>query len=548
MVWDVTIIHNIVLPTLFLLFVGYVMRRKSDASPFNKMYKKTPPEADGAQPIFGHLNLLGSGDIPLCRKLGALADKHGSIFTLRLGIYQRIVVVNSWEGVKDCFTTNDKVTAARPDFTVGKYLGYNNAVFSLHTYSPYWRKMRKFAVTELLSSQKLEKLKHLRVSEVHTSLRELYMLVTSSPTGKTKTVDMNDWLRQLTLNLILTVVAGKRFKFKISEDDECTEFKKALHIIEVFKEFMYLIGQSVYGDAFPFWIVRFVELKRPVVKRMGRIMKELDSILQSWLNEHVKHRRQRSTTVEFGNSNNQDFIDVMLSLIDDDFSRGLIYPHETIIKATALSMIIDGSDTTAVHLTWLMSLVVNHANVMERLRDEIDSKVGKDRWVEDADIKDFHYLHAVVKETLRLYPPLPTYTPHVAVEDCKVGGYDIPKGTHLYVNAWKVHRDPRIWSEPDKFRPERFLVDAAGPETPPPWKNFEYIPFGSGRRSCIGNTYAMQVTYLIIARFIQGFNLETPSNERLDMSEGLGITLPRATPLDVVITPRLPPSFYFDST
>ncbi|CAH9132914.1 unnamed protein product [Cuscuta epithymum] len=112
--------------------------------------------------------------------------------------------------------------------------------------------MRKFAVTELLSSQKLEKLKHLRVSEVHTSLGELYLLVTSSPTGKTKTVDMNDWLRQLTLNLILTVVAGgSGSSFKISEDDECTEFKKALHIIEVFKEFMYLIGQCLYGDAFP---------------------------------------------------------------------------------------------------------------------------------------------------------------------------------------------------------------------------------------------------------------------------------------------------------
>nr|GMD12258.1 cytochrome P450 82C4-like [Ipomoea batatas] len=493
--------------------------------------KKTlPPEVDGARPILGHLRLLGRGDIPLGRKLAAMADKYGAVFTLRLGMY-RILVVSSWEAVKDCFTTNDKVMAARPDFAVGKYLGYNYAVFSLDTDSPYWRKMRKFAVTELLSSQKLEKLKHLRVSEVETSLKELYML-------SAKTVDMNEWFRQLTLNLIVKIVAGKRFKFKVKEDDDCDEYKEAQHIIEVFKEFMYLNGQFVFGDAFPFWIVRWVEFQRRVVKDMGRIMKELDTILQRWVDEHVDARRKRSPAA--GNDH-QDFIDVMLSMIDDDFARGLAYPPEIIIKATGLSMIIDGSDTTAVHLTWVLSLIVNHPDTMKRIRDDIDSKVGKQRWVEDGDIKDMEYLQAVVKETLRLYPPLPTYAPHAATEDCKVGGYDIPKGTHLYVNAWKVHRDPRIWAEPDRFMPERFLTAAPADA---PWRNFEYIPFGGGRRSCIGNTYAMQVSHLTVARLIQGFDFETPGRKALDMSEGLGITLPRATPLDVVITPRLPPSFY----
>ncbi|CAK9180595.1 unnamed protein product [Ilex paraguariensis] len=179
---------------------------------------------------------------------------------------------------------------------------------------------------------------------------------------------------------------------------------------------------------------------------------------------------------------------------------------------------------------------------MKRAQEEIEIKVGKNKWVEESDINNLVYLQAIVKETLRLYPPGPLSVPHEAMEDCNVGGYHIPKGTRLLVNVWKLHRDPRIWSDPETFMPERFLtnhteVDVGG-------QQFEYTPFGSGRRSCPGMTFAMQVTHLTLARLLQGFDFKTPADAPVDMTEGLGITLPKATPVHVLITPRLSSELY----
>jgi len=142
-----------------------------------------------------------------------------------------------------------------------------------------------------------------------------------------------------------------------------------------------------------------------------------------------------------------------------------------------------------------LSLLLNNRHALKLAQQEIDYKVGKDRWVEESDIVNLPYLRAIVKETLRLYPPGPLSVPHEASEDCRVGGYHVPKGTRLFVNVWKLHRDHRIWSDPDEFRPERFLsshseVDASG-------HHFEFVPFGSGRRSCPGITFATQVPSFI---------------------------------------------------
>ncbi|PHU01799.1 hypothetical protein BC332_31586 [Capsicum chinense] len=116
-----------------------------------------------------------SQSIPLHRKLSSLADKYGPILNFRLGI-PRVLVVSSYEAVKDCLNVNDKVFAARPGILAGEYIGYNNAMLFLASYGDYWRKIRKIVINEVLSSSKLEKLRDVRVSEVKTSIKDLYSL------------------------------------------------------------------------------------------------------------------------------------------------------------------------------------------------------------------------------------------------------------------------------------------------------------------------------------------------------------------------------------
>ncbi|MCD7450744.1 hypothetical protein HAX54_008381 [Datura stramonium] len=488
---------------------------------------KLPPEIPGSWPIIGHLLGFGDGEnVPLARKFGKLSDQYGPIFTIKLGMF-RYCVINNWEAAKDCFTIYDKELAARPICLAAEHYGYNYARFSLTNYGPYYCRIRKLVLQNVLSSSRLERVKHVRISEVEISIKELYKFYLEGENSNA--INISKWFEKLTLNIIVKMIAGKRYE-SLEEDEEAQCFRKA------FAKIMYLAGQFILYDAIPLQIFKYVDFQGHI-KTMKQIHKDLDDILQSWVDEHMEKKKKVECE-----DNEQDCIDAMLSVTKPEDFKEYGYSRETVIKATVLSMILDGSDTTAVHLTWLMSLLLNNPHVIKHAQEEIDNKVGKDRWVEESDIKNLVYLQAIVKEALRLYPPAPLLVPHEAVEDCTVAGYNIPKGTRLFPNAWKIQRDPRIYTKPDEFMPERFLnehstVDARG-------QHFEFIPFGSGRRSCPGINFATQVGHLTIGRLIQGFNFGTPSNLPVDMTEGLGITMPKAKPVEVVITPRLNSMFY----
>ncbi|KAL7264652.1 hypothetical protein ACSBR1_002586 [Camellia fascicularis] len=153
-------------------------------------------------------------------------------------------------------------------------------------------------------------------------------------------------------------------------------------------------------------------------------------------------------------------------------------------------LILGGSDTTTATLTWAVSLLLNHPIALKTAQQEIDMYVGhrKVRWVDESDTTNLVYLQAIVKETLRLYPPGPLSIPRESIQGCQVSGYYVPKGTCLIVNVWKLHRDPCLSTNPDEFRPERFLTWQAKADLR--GQQFEFLPFGAGRRSCPGSTLA----------------------------------------------------------
>ncbi|KAF8402138.1 hypothetical protein HHK36_013090 [Tetracentron sinense] len=511
-----------------LIFLYYYLSRVRTIS--DKSKGSRAPEPPGAWPFIGHLHQLRSGDT-VARTLGSLADKYGPAFTLRFGMHQGLVV-SSWEIIKECFTTNDRAFASRPSSTQGKYLGYDHAQFGFAPYGPYWRQMRKISTLELLSNRRLEKLKLVRTTEVDTCFKELYSLCAKSNKASSSSIKvlMNEWFEHLTVNVIIMMIAGKRYfgNLDAGNEWEAGQFRRAM------KKFMHLSGAFVVSDVIPH--LGWIDLQGNV-SSMKRTAEELDSFMTSWLEEHIRNPKR-----DFSESEGEpDFIDTMLSILSEDT---LLSNHnrDTIIKATALNLIIAGSDSTSLTLTWALSLILNNCDVLKRAQEELDVHVGKDRFVEESDIKNLVYLQAIVKETLRLYPPGPLSVPREAIEDCHVGGYHVPKGTRLFVNLWKLHRDPRVWSDPCEFQPERFLtshahVDSRG-------QHFEYIPFSSGRRCCPGITLGLQVLHLTLARLLHEFNPMTPSHTPVDMTEGLGFTLPKATPLEVLLTPRLPSTLY----
>ncbi|XP_018816029.1 cytochrome P450 CYP82D47-like [Juglans regia] len=508
----------------FLFFLLWKIRRAQQSAPQSSL----PPEAGGAWPIIGHLHLLARSKLPAHIIMGNMADKYGPIFTIRLGVHKTIVVSNS-EIAKECLTTKDKTFASRPKAMVSELMGYNYAIFGLSPYGRYWRQVRRITILEFLSDQRLEMFKHIGESEVNTSIRETYQLLLNN--NKLVLVEMRRWFSNITLNTVFRMVVGKRFASATNGDkDEGNDLqcRKAL------TDFLMFAGKFVVSDALPY--LRWLDLGGDQ-RGMKKSAREVDHVLEGLLEEH----KQRKLSSEVKNGH-QDFMDVMLSFVTDNIEISN-FDADTITKATCLNLILAGTDTTAVTLTWTLCLLLNNREALEKVQQELDLQVGKERQVEDSDMKNLVYLQAVIKESLRLYPAAPLTLPHESTEDCTLAGYHVPAGTRLLVNLAKIHQDPLVWPEPTKFRPERFLtthkdINVRG-------QNFDLIPFGSGRRVCPGISLGLNLTQLTLATFLHAFDISTPSAEPVDMVEkDIGVTSMKATPLEVHLTPRLLAQLY----
>ncbi|CAN0922150.1 Cytochrome P450 82A4 [Linum grandiflorum] len=499
-----SIISNISVATTILLAASivflYLLFRLATTS-VTKNNDKTPPQAGGAWPIIGHLPLLG-GPQPAHIVLGNMADKYGPIFTIRMGIHQTLVVSN-WETAKECLTTHDKVFADRPATLAMDLLGYQRSMIAFSSYGSYWRQVRKIATLELLSSHRLQLLKTVRESEVKLATKELYGYWAKNVQNGAVSIDITSWFGEITLNVILKMIVGKSIGyFKEGENDVGS-------MIGLLKDFFELSGKFLVADSLPY--LRWLDVGG-FEKAMKEMAKEMDVVVGEWLKEH-KAKRDSSGEVKV----EDDFMDVMLNILDDQ-------------------------DTTSITMTWLLSLLINHPDVLRKAQTELDNNVGKERQVQESDLPNLVYLKAIVNETLRLYPPAPLSVPHQSMEDCTVAGYVVRGGTRLLVNISKIQRDPQVWVNPDEFRPDRFLtthkkVDVKG-------QNFELIPFGSGRRMCPGFNFALQVMYLTVGTLLHSFDFERVSTELVDMTESMGLTNPRAYPLEVMFSPRLPPHLY----
>ncbi|GMN39332.1 hypothetical protein TIFTF001_008554 [Ficus carica] len=200
-------------------------------------------------------------------------------------------------------------------------------------------------------------------------------------------------------------------------------------------------------------------------------------------------------------------------------------------------MFFAGSETTSTSIEWAMAELLLNPEAMAKAKAELTRSIGPNRRLEETDIDNLPYLNAVVKETLRLHPPVPLLVPREAKNDTNFMGYSIPKNTKVLINAWAIGRDPDAWDDPLCFKPERFLaskLDYKG-------QDFEYIPFGAGRRICVGLALAHRLLHVTLGSLIHEFEWKlggqvTP--ETLDMKERLGITSRKLEPLLAVPTKR----------
>lgn len=132
---------------------------------------------------------------------------------------------------------------------------------------------------------------------------------------------------------------------------------------------------------------------------------------------------------------------------------------------------------------------------------ELIETIGKGKEVVESDIAQLPYQQAVVKETLRVHLPGPLKLPHKALSNAEIGGYTIQKDSQVLVNAWTIGRDPHTWESPTLFMPERFMGSKHDYEG----NDFEFLPFGAGRRICPGLPLASPMVHLMLASLLHSF-------------------------------------------
>lgn len=279
-------------------------------------------------------------------------------------------------------------------------------------------------------------------------------------------LDMHDEMMELTLRIVVRTLFG------VDAPEDVTRLGQAFSVA---------VAEIAARFRRPFRIPDAVPT--PGNLRYRRALGTLDGYITGVIAERRRDRNDRG-----------DLLSMLLEAQDEDGTG--MSDHQ--VRDEAVTLFLAGHETTAIALSWAWMLLSQHPEVDERLTMELDGALGG-RLPAPDDLPRLPYTQAVVKETLRLYPPAWVIGREAAVP-CEIDGLPMATGTTVFMSPWVVQRDGRFYEAPDEFRPERWL-DGSAARLP----KYAYLPFGAGPRLCIGNTFALTEAALVLATVARRF-------------------------------------------
>uniref|UniRef100_A0A1J3CD99 3,9-dihydroxypterocarpan 6A-monooxygenase n=1 Tax=Noccaea caerulescens TaxID=107243 RepID=A0A1J3CD99_NOCCA len=454
-----------------------------------------PPGPRGL-PVLGHMHLLRSS-IP--RSLQALAHKYGPLMTVRIGSVQVLVVSDS-DTAKQILKTHDPDFASKFVFGPRQFNVYKGAEFFNAPYGPYWRFMKKLCMTKLFAGYQLDRFVDIRKEETLALLRSL---VEKSSNGEA--CDLGLEFTALTTKILSRMVMGKRC---VQNSNLPIEIRKVVSdIMTCATRFGFL---ELFGP-FRDWDV-FGNGKR-LRSSIWRYDDLVEKVLKEYEDDKSKNEGEKDT----------DIVDILLDTYNDPKAELKLTMNQ--IKFFILELFMASLDTTSAALQWTMTELINHQDILAKIREEIESVLRKNthQLIKESDLQKLPYLQAAIKETLRLHPVGPLLR-RESNRDMKINGYDVKSGTKIFVNAYGIMRDPNTYKDPDKFIPERFLAVEENTERKIGYyqqqyllelkgQDVNYLAFGSGRRGCLGASHASLVLSLTIGSLVQCFDWKVIGDE-----------------------------------
>ncbi|XP_020652021.3 cytochrome P450 2U1 isoform X1 [Pogona vitticeps] len=423
-----------------------------------------------------------------------LTKVYGSIFSLFVGSCP-LVVLSEFEAVRDALVNQAEVFSDRPSIPIVTILTKKKGVV-FAPYGPVWKKQRKFSHSTLrhfgLGKHSLEP----KIIEEFKYVKEEIL--------KHGRDQFNPFpiIGNAVSNVICSMAFGRRFDYDDMEFktllkvmSRCLEITLNIHVL--------LINICPWLYYLPFGPFR--ELRQAEI--------DITAFLKKII---IQHRETLDA------QNPRDFIDMYLLHVDEEKKTN----SESSFDDDYLFFIIGdlfiaGTDTTSNTLLWSLLYMSLHPDEQKKVQEEIDLIIGRDRAPSLADKARMPFTEATIMEVQRMTVVVPLSIPRMASETTVLQGYKIPKGSIIIPNLWSVHRDPKIWERPNDFYPARFL-DEKGQLL----KKETFIPFGIGKRVCMGEQLAKMELFLIFVSLLQSFTFQFPEDSQKPSMEGrFGLTL-----------------------
>ncbi|XP_060533618.1 cytochrome P450 307a1-like [Cylas formicarius] len=472
---------SLVVATLcFVLVASFIFAKRRPAALRLKPDTLEPPSPMGL-PIIGHMHLLGGYEVPY-QAFTELKKKFGNVVKLQLGTVS-CVVVNGRKNIREALVTKGHHFDYRPDFERYRRLFSGN-------------KQNSLAFCDWSATQKTR--------------RNMLKAYTFPRAFSNNFFELDDIIAVETRRLVNSIVPGVRFDLKpqilktcanIFTTHFCSETFDAddaafTRMTENFDEIFYEVNQGYAADFLPF----LLPLHQKNLQRMTQVAREI----REFINRDLLKNKYEDFD---GSATPSDYLE---SLIGHVKKEGSGFDMETALFA--LEDILGGHSAVGNFLMKLFGFLAKEPEVQRKVQAEIASVVGGERPVSICDRNRMPYTEAVIFEAIRVIAS--PIVPRVANQTSSIDGYRIEKGTLLFLNNYDLSTCPELWAKPDKFQPERFVRDGKL------HKPDHFLPFGGGRRSCMGYKLVQLVSFGVVGTVLQNFTIVPVEGENYRVPVG----------------------------
>ncbi|CAG9861998.1 unnamed protein product [Phyllotreta striolata] len=431
----------------------------------------TPPRL----PVIGHLHLLAGYDVPY-KAFSALGARLGAVVRLQLGAV-KCVVVNGQKNIREGLVTKGSHFDSRPNFDRYQQLFDGNKENSLAFCD--WSDTQKARRDMLRSHTFPRAFTNSFVALENLISRETLRMLAQVTPGED--VELKPILAKNCANIFFAHFCSKRF------DVDDARFGD---LVQNFDEIFYEVNQGYAADFLPFL--------RPLLKRNMARMRGLTRDIRRFVEEEVVGERYELFDAE---DEPADYVESLIKHVkgsptgEFDWNTALF----------ALEDIVGGHSAVSNFLMKVFGFLVNEPRVQRRIQEEIDENVGRDKHITIGDRKAMPYTEAAIYEAIRMIAS--PIVPRVANRDSSINGYKIEKGSVIFMNNYELNMSEELWERPKEFLPERFLKDGnvVKPE--------HFLPFGGGRRSCLGYRMVQLVSFGVVGGFLQNFTVAPAQGE-----------------------------------